>query len=221
MFYYVEDKEFLKRAQSDCAAMLTELTDELRKKGMNTQFVLVGSGGRNMVTQNENEPFDFDYNLNIISCNDWNDERGIKELVRKCFNKVMRNNGLKDVEDSTSSLTTKTICFKDTPQKKFSIDLCIVTKNNDGEWERLIHEKTGNTNTDRYYWNTAPNSRGYKARSIAIKQVPGWWEVVRRQYLDIKNRYLKQNDYNHPSFVCYIEAVNDVYNHMKQKRIIK
>ena len=32
------------------------------------------------------------------------------------------------------------------------------------------------------------------------------------QYLNIKNRYLRQNDHDHPSFICYIEAVNNVYN---------
>lgn len=28
-------------------------------------------------------------------------------------------------------------------------------------------------------------------------------------------RYLTQNDHNHPSFICYIEAVNNVYNSRK------
>ncbi len=46
-----------------------------------------------MVTQNENSPFDFDYNLNILSCPDWNNAKEIKEMVRKCFNKVMNTNG--------------------------------------------------------------------------------------------------------------------------------
>lgn len=221
MYYYVEDKQFLRRAQRYCSSMLTELVEELRRNGVISQFILVGSGGRNMVTQNEDGPFDFDYNLNIISCDDWNDEKEIKELVRKYFNKVMKNNDLSDVEDSKSSLSTETIWFKDTPNKKFSIDLCIVTQNSDGEWERLIHEKTGYTYYDRYYWNIAPNSKKYKLKAKAIKELPGWWEIVREEYLQIKNHYLTHNDYNHPSFICYIEAINNVYNHLKQKRIIK
>ena len=221
MYYYVEDKQFLRRAQRDSSSMLTELVEELRRNGMNSQFFLVGSGGRNMVTQNENGPFDFDYNLNILSCPNWNDARGIKEAVRKCFNKVMKNSGLSDIEDSTSSLSTGTICFRDTPNKKFSIDLCIVTQNNNVEWERLIHEKTGYTYCDRYYWNIAPNSNKYKAKTKAIKEVPGLWDVVRGQYLKIKNHYLTHNDYNHPSFIWYIEAVNNVYNHLRQRKIIE
>lgn len=221
MYYYVEDKQFLKRAQTDCAEMLNDLVVKLRAKGINSQFFLVGSGGRNMVTQNENGPFDFDYNLNILSCPDWNNAKEIKETVRKCFNKVMSESGLGDVEDSTSSLSSKSIYFKNEPNKKFSIDLCIVTKNNGGKWERLIHEKTGYSYNDKYYWNIAPNSEQYDEKAKVIKEIPGCWEVVRDQYLKIKNHYLTSNDYNHPSFICYIEAVNNVYNHLKQKRIIK
>ena len=33
--------------------------------------------------------------------------------------------------------------------------------------------------------------------------------------LRIKNQYLTSNDYNHSSFICYIEAVNNVYNSRK------
>ena len=46
----------------------------------------------------------------------------------------------------------------------------------------------------------------------------GKWQLVRSQYLDIKNRYLRQNDHDHPSFICYIEAVNNVYNARKNWR---
>ena len=33
--------------------------------------------------------------------------------------------------------------------------------------------------------------------------------------LRIKNQYLTSNDYNHSSFICYMEAVNNVYNSRK------
>lgn len=219
MYNYVEDKDFLKRAQADCSDMLHELEDELREEGINTQFFLVGSGARNMVMRNGNGPIDFDYNLNILSCDDISDCRSIKEAVRKAFNRVLRNNNLHDVSDSTIPLTTKPIYFTDDPGNKFTIDLCIVRKIN-GKWERLKHEKTGVWYDDRYYWNIAPNSNNYAEKAKAIKTVPGWWEVVRQQYKDIKNRYLSRNDYDHPSFVCYIEAVSNVYNHMRQKGLL-
>src|SRR5690554_4788824 len=113
MYRYVEEKQFIKRAKSFCSNLLKNLEYELRKKGMNTQYFLIGSGARNMITQNENGPIDFDYNLNVISCEDWGNGKSIKELVRLTFNNVLSSMGLQDCDDSTSSLTTKPIFFKD------------------------------------------------------------------------------------------------------------
>lgn len=222
MYHYIENKDFLKRAQSSCSLFVKELEEVLRDKyDINSQSFLVGSGARNMVTQNENESIDFDYNLNIISCPNWNDAKYIKESTRKAFNMVMRNHNLDNVEDSTSSLTSKLIHFTDTPNIKFKIDVCIVTKNVDGLWERLIHQKTGFLYLDTYIWNIAPNSKNYQEKAKTIKSIPGWWEpILRPKYLDKKNLYLRRNDNNHPSFICYMEAINDVYNTMKQKGLL-
>ena len=93
---------------------------------------------------------------------------------------------------------------------KFSIDLAIVTENSDGIWERLIHDKRSIPN--RYFWNQAPNSNNYNSKAEEIKEVPGMWEEVRAKYLEKKNMYLRINDYNHPSFICYIESVNEIYS---------
>ena len=94
------------------------------------------------------------------------------------------------------------------------MDVCIVCEDEDGNLYRLIHEKTGYIWTDGYYWNMAPNSRDIKFKVDYIKSNVKW-ELVREQYKSIKNRYLTQNDHNHPSFICYIEAVNNVYNSRK------
>ena len=224
MYDFVEDKEFLKRAQNFCSKFMKKLEEELREKYINTQFFLVGSGARNMVTQNANEPIDFDYNLNIISVNGSNDiddwqEKEIKHSVIVAANKIMKSFSLPDVDDSTSSITTKPMYYKDEKDIEFSIDICMVTIVNN-KWYRLIHEKGINTHYDKYYWNEAPHSHNYQRKSYAIKSVPGWWEKVRKEYLIIKNRYLEHNDYDHPSCVCYIEAVNNIYNQMKQLKLI-
>ncbi len=221
MYYYVEDRQFLKRAQSSCSKDMKDLEVLLRDEyEINSQAFLVGSGARNMVTQKENGSIDFDYNLNNFSCSNW-DERDIKEFVRKAFNRVMNRQGSNDVEDSTSSLTTKPMWFNNDPEINIKIDVCIVTKNSSGIWERLIHDKTGFVNYDRYYWNIAPNSKDYQEKANRIKSVPRWWsDVLRPEYIEKKNFYLKRNDHNHPSFICYIETINDVYNTMKQKHIL-
>lgn len=211
MYKYVKDKEFLKRAQAYCSSLVKELENELRgSEGINSQFFLVGSGGRNMVTQNENGDIDFDYNLNMISCQDW-DAKSIKETVRKSFNKIMRKNGLDNVQDSTSSLTTARFYLKDMPNIGFSIDVAIVKKSTNGLWERLIHQKTGYTFNDSWIWNIAPNSTQIKEKASIIKKSHLWGEV-RETYLRKKNMYLRRNDNNHSSFNCYIESVNEVYD---------
>ena len=53
-------------------------------------------------------------------------------------------------------------------------------------------------------------------RKVAYIKEHSRWQMVREHYLKIKNRYLTQNDNNHPSFVCYVESVNDVYNTRNQ-----
>ena len=95
------------------------------------------------------------------------------------------------------------MCFKNSPEIEFKIDVCIETKNNAGEWERLIHEKTGYSFNERYFWNAAPHSKDYQEKARKIKSVPGW-----------------KGDHNHPSFVCYIEVINDVCKTMRQKNIL-
>lgn len=94
---------------------------------------------------------------------------------------------------------------------EFSMDVCIVCRDTEEDFYRLIHKKTGFTYRDEYYWNKAPHSAGIQKKAKYIKK-RGKWQLVRTQYLNIKNRYLRQNDHDHPSFICYIEAVNNVYN---------
>lgn len=219
MYHYIEDKAFIKRAKSLCSTLLTELTQKLLAEDISSQFFLVGSSSRNMVTQNESQPIDFDYNINVQKCMDINDCRCIKETIRKAFNIVLKENGLFDCEDSTSSLTTKSIYFSEQPFQKFSIDICIVVEDNHDYWYRLVHNKTGWVANDTYHWDKYPNSNKVKIKSEKIKKA-GKWEKVREEYLNIKNSYLKINANNHPSFICYIEAINNVYNSLRQQRII-
>ena len=210
MYHFIEDKQDLTRAQSLATEIAMAIQDQVREDGISCQIFLIGSGARNLVTVNNNEPFDFDFNLNVLKYDNWGDGRTIKETIRKSANKIMEEYGLNDFQDSTSSLTSSEIYFKDQPDLRFSIDIGIVTKGNNGLWNRLIHEKTGFSITDKYYWNEVRNSKGLVDKATFLKK-NNHWEDVRQRYLDIKNKYLRANDYNHPSFVCYIEAVNEIY----------
>lgn len=216
MYEYVNDKQFLSNMRSLCGNIMQDLCHTLKEEyDIGTSFYLVGSGAKNLIMRNANRPIDLDYNLEITRIDDWDDCRKIKECVRKAFNAVLQKHRLDDCEDSTSSLTTKKkrhfIKYND---PSFSIDVCIVCEDEGGNYYRLIHEKTGFSYYDKYFWNQAPNSRRLKEKVDYIKR-KGKWILVREQYKRIKNKYLTSNDYNHSSFICYIEAVNNVYNSRK------
>lgn len=215
MYNYVTDKQLISSMRSGYGDIMQDLCHALKEEyDIGATFTLVGSGARNLILQNANEPIDLDYNLKIIRIDDYEDCFYIKECVRKAFNIVLNKRGWADCEDSKSSLTTEKRYFPRISDTEFSMDVCIVCEDEDGNFNRLIHEKTGFIWTDEYYWNMAPNSRDIKFKVDYIKS-NGKWELVREQYKKIKNKYLTQNGHNHPSFICYIEAVNNVYNSRK------
>ena len=221
MYHYVEDKKFLSRMRSLCGEIMQDLCHCLNKKyDIGANVFLVGSGASNLILQNESQPIDLDYNIEIVRCEDYEDCRFIKECVIKAFNEVLCNHGWGDCKDSKSSLTTEKSYFTKGNPTGFSMDVCIVCRDTKGNFYRLIHEKTNVYNImtgqhyDRYYWNKAFDSAKINEKAKYIKKM-GEWGRVRKQYRDIKNRYLTQNDQDHPSFICYIEAVNNVYNEIK------
>ena len=212
MFEYVKDKEFLSRARNLCGEIMQDFCHYLKEDyDIGTTFYLVGSGAKNLIVQNASLPIDLDYNLEIVRCEDFEDCGFIKECARKTFNKVLNEYDLGDCEDSTSSLTTGKIHFTKGNPTEFSMDVCIVCRDKKKHFHRFIHKKTGFTYQDEYYWSEAPRFARIQDKAKYIKK-KGKWELVRTQYLNIKNRYLRQNDHDHPSFICYIEAVNNVYN---------
>ena len=212
MFDYVEDREFLSRMRNLCGGIMQDFCHCLKEDyDIGARFFLVGSGARNLIVQNASLPIDLDYNLEIVRCEDFEDCGFLRECARKTFNKVLNEYGWGDCKNSTSSLTTKKVHFVEGNPTEFSMDVCIVCRDTAEHFYRLKLKKTGFTYLDEYYWNEAPHSAGIQKKAKYIKK-RGKWQLVRTQYLDIKNRYLQRNDHDHPSFICYIEAVNNVYN---------
>lgn len=212
MFDYVEDKEFLSRMRNLCGEIMQDFCHYLKEDyDIGAAFFLVGSGARNLIVQNASLPIDLDYNLEIVRCENFEDCGFLRECARKTFNKVLNEYGWGDCDDSTSSLTTEKRHFLKGNPTEFSMDVCIVCRDTKEHFHRLKHKKTGFTYLDEYYWNEAPHSAGIQKKAKYIKK-RGKWQLVRTQYKDIKNRYLQRNDHDHPSFICYIEAVNNVYN---------
>ena len=202
-----------KRYRSDCSNVLKETCELLKEKGISAQFSLIGSGTRNMITRNGEGPYDLDYNLLIMKAEEryWNDPRLLKDTIRNALNKAVGGKFFSDAQDSTSCLTAL-LHFKDTPNVEFSFDVAITTKNKNGNYMRLIHNKNVYAlGLDQYTWNEVPDSHQVKDRADKLKRA-GLWQKVRDRYLEKKNMYLFRQDHNHPSFVVYVEAVNEVYN---------
>lgn len=207
----------MKRECSDLVNRLTQIINN--DDYLNVEMSLVGSGAKSLITQNGNKPIDLDFNIEIVNIDgDINAGRTIKEYIRKNFNLALASKGWRDCKDSTSVLTTEKRVFNKGNKTSFSVDVAIVTESN-GKWYRLIHQKTGRVDKDHWIWNECPNSKGLKQKIEKIKK-NNCWLAVRDEYLEKKNFYLTSNDNNHPSFVCYIEAVNNVYNQMRQKYIL-
>ena len=211
MYHYIEGKDFLKAMRRECSDIINQLVQYINSEDvMEVEAHLVGSGAKHLETQNADEPVDLDYNLNILETYECsiNDGRYIQEYVRKSFNYILKRNGWEDCHDSKSVFSTGYRCFDDF-DTSFKIDLAIVTEDTNG-WYRGIHKKTGFVQKDEYYWVPAPQSKGLDKRVDAIKK-NGLWQEVRKVYLKKKNMYLVRNDYDHPSFVCYIETINEIW----------
>ena len=212
MYDFVKDKEFLKSLKRTCGDIINQLVQVINNDDvMTVEANLVGSGAKNLITQNAIEPIYLDYNLVILECKDINDTQRIKEYVRKEFNKILNLNKWGDCSDSTSCLTTGKRFFAQGNKTIFNIDLAIVVEDKEGNWYRLIHKKTGIIDFDRWFWNQAPNSEQLNDKVTWLKS-NGYWNEVRDIYLKRKNMYLSLHDNDHSSFNCYIEAVNEIYN---------
>lgn len=207
MYEYVTDAE-VSEYRGYCSEILTELRDNLLEKEINTQFILVGSGARNMVMRNGDGPYDLDYNLKIINMPDsyWNNLGGLKNMIINELNRIVRGTWFSDGKDSTSVITA---LIRDNSGVTFKFDIAIIGENSKGNYCRLIHDKS--VIFGRFFWNEVPNSHNVKTKADYIKK-KGKWILVRDKYRDLKNMYLARNDNNHPSFISYVEAVNAIYD---------
>lgn len=212
MFHYITDEEYLKKLKYTCSDIINQLVQRINNDSViQVEAHLVGSGAKNLITQNANELVDLDYNLYITEFLQLrqNDGRGISTYVQDQFDYILSKNDWSDCHDSTSVFTTEKRQFNKGNKTPFSIDLAVVKKDSYG-WHRLIHQKTGIVSLDQFKWNMVPDSRGLFDRVSAIKNEHLWDEVI-EVYLDKKNMYLRCQDRNHPSFIVYVETINEIY----------
>lgn len=70
MIHFIEDKKFLGMMRKECSDIVNRLVQNINKDNyLKVEMQMVGSGGRNLETQNSNQPVDLDYNINILHIN--------------------------------------------------------------------------------------------------------------------------------------------------------
>lgn len=211
MYHYLINAKFRKILKGEGTKLSQALCHQLRiDYGIGANAQLVGSAKRNMITQNENGQVDMDYNL-IIMKSSIIDGQELKEAVMKSFNKVLKKNGYKDCQDSTSVLSTGFLHFTKGNSSEYKFDIAIVKEDQYGNWHRLIHQKTGWVQHDRWCWNQSPNTKRIRAKAEYIKE-HSKWQLVKDEYIKLKNNNLRFNNDGLSSFVCYEQAINNVYN---------
>ena len=103
MFEYVEDKQFISNMRHFCGKIMQQFCHNLKEDyNISARFYLVGSGAKNLILQNNSNPVDLDYNLEIVKCENIKNCRRIKDCARNSLNKALRNYDLNDCDDSTS-----------------------------------------------------------------------------------------------------------------------
>ncbi len=219
MYHYLSDPTFKNALKKEGSKLSQELCHQLKiDYDIGSRAQLIGSAKRNMITQNENEPVDLDYNLIIVK-KPIKDGKELKNAIMKSFNKVLKRNGYDDCQDSTSAISTKYYSFKKGNQTKYKFDIGIIKEDKKGEWERLIHNKTGIIQPDTWFWNQTPETRDIKTKEAFIKS-KGKWNLLKEKYLKCKNDNLRFNNNGLYSFTCYERAVNDVYNQLQLSSLV-
>lgn len=67
MYHYMEDKDFRKQLNGFCSDIVNQLVQSINNGSvMEVKACLVGSGAKNLIMQNADNPIDLDYNLCIV-----------------------------------------------------------------------------------------------------------------------------------------------------------
>lgn len=209
--YVFVPREIYKPFFNRCYNVLVPLIAELKKIGIKATLYPIGSGKRHLVTQKivngKPQAYDLDFNLEIDLDSlppKYKSLKKLKDKIRGLLNQIMANKDFfSDGQDSTSVISVP-LHFNDSKEIEFSFDLAIVSRNSYGNLQRLIHDKSHNN----YTWSPAKNSKDCDIKAERLK-TPERWNKVRKRYLELKNQFI--NDNNHPSFICYVMAINEIY----------
>ena len=207
MYHYVEFED-IRPYHSFMSDKLNRLKQTIRKDHQIAARVdSVGSLYKNLVTQNNSLPFDLDYNFVIENrlITQLNPE-GLKDYAMDFLDEIIaeKYSDFKYCQDSKAAITIRRVVDG---RLDFSADIAVLAKNAKGQYCRLLHDKQ----RKKYDWAPVPDSETVYERFRKLKQY-GYWEEIRGLYLEKKNHYLSIQDKDHPSFIVFVETVNQIWD---------
>ena len=201
-FRYVTKAEYA-NAKEDLERLIHAVQNEVRKD-FTFQYKFIGSVARNMVTMDYSSNVGYDFDVNIyVNDDDGNySAKGIRNILRKAFDKFNRQFQYDYTEDSTRVLTIK---VKDRQNSKIlhSADFAVVYDCDDGR-QQYIHY---NKNQNSYEWQYQP--KGYYELSERVDLIKQYylWQEVRDLYIEKKNH----NRNGKKSRALFAETINEIY----------
>lgn len=214
MAYHFAKEADVKETNKWCVGILNEV-QTIVKDYFTFSYELIGSGGNRLVTYNDGNPFDLDYNIFIQKDKQHLIQQPdqIKDIFFKAFQKAFGNgieafnpSSYTKINNSKSVITVKNIEYGNLA---FSFDVAILRQHPNGYLEKIIFDKKNN----RYIWNQVKDSKDLNDKVLLVKQRLGW-NAVRERYLDLKNDSLSNNDET-KSFSIFIQVINEFYQKLK------
>lgn len=195
MITYIKDKDNLRKAKRESKSLINKLINNFIKDNIDLKFNLIGDSANYMVTQNDNV-IELDYNIIVPNeCNIANIVDKVKEYLSKIINFEynQENYVYIVINQNTNSLS-----------QPYRIIINFLKEENN-RWYKLIYDET-------YKFQEIENSDDLHNKINAIKSINGWWEAVKDQYLELKNKRLQEN---YCSFEYYVVVINYIYDTMK------
>lgn len=211
MAYQFATKKDVQAANKWCRSVLIDVQNLVRD-WFTFDFRLIGSGGKHLVTYNEGQPFDLDYN--IIIQKDKHSLHDKPEKIKKIFIDAFETvfsetityfnvDEYFKINNSTSVITLKYIS---SGMLEFSFDVAIMQENENGYLEKIIFDKKNNV----FIWNKVKQSDNLYDKAVQVKQNYDW-NKVRNRYLELKNKSLSNQD-DTKSFSIFVQVINEFYN---------
>lgn len=211
MAYQFATKKDVQAANKWCRSVLIDVQNLVRD-WFTFDFRLIGSGGKHLVTYNEGQPFDLDYNIIIQKDkHSLHDKPAIIkekfiEAFKAVFSKTITGFNADEyfkINNSTSVITLKYIS---SGMLEFSFDVAIMQENENGYLEKIIFDKKNNV----FIWNKVKQSDNLYDKAVQVKQNYDW-NKVRNRYLELKNKSLSNQD-DTKSFSIFVQVINEFYN---------